>query len=113
VNINSSRNSIDLRREKSNLSFYTNSNKTPDLAVLNGLTEDFISKSIRQDFMPRLAIDTIESAESERKQKNFSYYSNNESVYDQSYDPNSAKELLNSAQLKLSDLKKNNEELVF
>jgi hypothetical protein len=88
-----------------------NNNKPPDAAILNNVTEEFIHKSIRNDFIPRLAIDTIESAETERKQqKNYSsYYYSNESP--EPYDANSAKELLNSAQLKLSDLKKNNEEL--
>lgn len=62
-----------------------------------------ISKSLRHELIPRLALDTLESANRDRRSRYTSYLT-------ESYDPNTAKELISSAKTKIEDLKKNNEE---
>ena len=70
------------------------------------MTEDFIYKSIRSDIMPRVAIDTIASASNEERKKHYSYFTDSL----EKYDPEAAKELVQTGKIKLDDLRKNNEE---
>ena len=73
------------------------------------MTEDFIYKSIRSDIIPRVAIDTITSATNEERRKHYSYFSDSTDKYN----PETAKELVNTAKFKLDDLRKNNQECVY
>ncbi len=56
--------------------------------------------------MPRVAIDTIASATNEERKKHYSYFTDSL----EKYDPEAAKELVQTGKIKLDDLRKNNEE---
>ena len=70
---------------------------------MNSLTEEFINKSLRHELIPRLALDTIESASRDRRTR----YS---SLFPEEYDPKTAKDLVDTTKIKIQDLKKNNQE---